>query len=103
MVLPPQAKKTLFHDSPKKLGNLIDPINLPSNLRDFMGGQSQMSRLKCFLRVWSYIRDKNLQDPRNRNLVNCDDKLRSIFLGMNKIKLSELPGLVKLHFPAASK
>ncbi|XP_031490642.1 upstream activation factor subunit spp27 [Nymphaea colorata] len=103
MVLPPQAKKALFQESAKKLGNLIDPINLPSNLREFTGGQSQMSRLKCFIRVWSYIKDNNLQDPRNRNLVNCDDKLRSIFLGKNKFELSELPGLVKLHFPAKSK
>lgn len=54
--------KKAVTDNPKKLANLIDLVNLPSTLRDFLG-QSQISRLGCFMRVWSYIKTNNLQVP----------------------------------------
>ncbi|KAH6769996.1 SWIB/MDM2 domain superfamily protein [Perilla frutescens var. hirtella] len=97
----PQLKKAVA-DSPKKVANLIDIINLPTVLRDFMG-QSQSSQLSCFKHVWCYIKDNNLQDPVNRNVVNCDPKLKSILLGKSKIDLTELPMLIKLHFPKQPK
>lgn len=56
----PQRIKKAITDNPKKLANLIDLVNLPSTLREFVG-QSQISRLGCFMRVWSYIKANNLQ------------------------------------------
>ncbi|KAM6584154.1 hypothetical protein CsatB_011156 [Cannabis sativa] len=96
-MLPPRMKQAIT-DNPKKLANLIDLINLPTPLREFMG-QSQTSRLGCFMRVWSYIKENNLQDPNNKNVVNCDHKLRSILLGKPQVELADLPSLIKLHFP----
>lgn len=58
-MLPPRMKQAIT-DNPKKLANLIDLVNLPTPLRDFMG-QSQTSRLGCFMRVWSYIKENKLQ------------------------------------------
>jgi hypothetical protein len=52
--------KKAITDNPKQLANLIDLVNLPSTLRDFVG-QSQISHLGCFMRVWSYIKTNNLQ------------------------------------------
>lgn len=60
-MLPPRLKKAIT-DNPKKLANLIDLVNLPSTLREFVG-QSQISHLGCVMRVWSYIKDNNLQVP----------------------------------------
>ncbi|PON84395.1 p53 negative regulator [Trema orientale] len=94
----PQRMKQVITDNPKKLANLIDLVNLPTPLREFLG-QSQTSRLGCFMRVWSYIKEHNLQDPNNKNVVNCDQKLRSILLGKPQVDLAELPSLIKLHFP----
>jgi chromatin remodeling complex protein RSC6 len=45
----------------------------------------------------------DLQDPTNRNIVNCDEKLKTVLLGRSKVELSELPVLVKLHFPKVFK
>ncbi|KAL6519685.1 hypothetical protein OROHE_017294 [Orobanche hederae] len=98
----PQGLKMAITDNPKKVANLIDLVNLPTILRDFMG-QSQSSQLHCFRRVWSYIKDNNLQDPLNNNVVNCDQKLKSILLGKSKVDLTELPMLIKLHFPKKPK
>ncbi|KAH9652052.1 SWIB domain-containing protein [Citrus sinensis] len=98
----PQGVKKTFIDNPKKLANLIDLVNLPSTLREFVG-QSRISRLGCFMRVWSYIKTNNLQDPNNKNVVNCDQKLRSILMGKSRVELAELPALIKLHFPKDPK
>ncbi|KAK6124782.1 hypothetical protein DH2020_041472 [Rehmannia glutinosa] len=100
-MLPPLFKKAVA-DNPKKVADLIDFVNLPTILRDFMG-QSQSSQLNCFRRVWSYIKENNLQDPLNKNVVNCDQNLKSILLGKAQVDLTELPMLIKLHFPKKSK
>ncbi|KAL5700084.1 hypothetical protein ACHQM5_025581 [Ranunculus cassubicifolius] len=100
-MLPQLAKKSIT-DNPKKLANLIDLVNLPSTLGDFVG-QSQISRLGCFMRVWSYIKANNLQDPNKKNVVNCDEKLGRILLGKTQVDLVELPMLIKLHFPNEPK
>ncbi|CAI8586924.1 unnamed protein product [Vicia faba] len=57
----PQRMKKAVTDNPKKLANLIDLVNLPPTLRDFVG-QSQTSRLTCFMRIWSYVKTNNLQE-----------------------------------------
>ncbi|KAL8463554.1 hypothetical protein ACS0TY_034273 [Phlomoides rotata] len=100
-MLPQRLKKAVI-DNPKKVADLIDLVNLPTTLREFMG-QSQSSQLNCFKRVWSYIKENNLQDPINKNVVNCDEKLKKILLGKSAVDLTELPMLVKLHFPKRSK
>uniref|UniRef100_A0A0A9FEI3 DM2 domain-containing protein n=1 Tax=Arundo donax TaxID=35708 RepID=A0A0A9FEI3_ARUDO len=90
-------------ECPKKVVGLVDLVNLPTALREFTGGRSQMSHLSFFLRVWSHIKDNKLQDPTNKNIVNCDDKLKTVLLGRSKVELSELPMIVKLHFPKVPK
>ncbi|KAF8009097.1 hypothetical protein BT93_J0170 [Corymbia citriodora subsp. variegata] len=97
----PQGMKKAVADNPKKLANLIDLVNLPSTVREFVG-QSQTSRLGCFMRVWSYIKSNNLQDPNNKNMVNCDEKLKRI-LGKPQVELTDLPALISLHFPKEPK
>ncbi|GMH25504.1 hypothetical protein Nepgr_027347 [Nepenthes gracilis] len=102
VVMLPQKMKKAVTDNPKKLANLVDLVNLPSTLREFLG-KSQSSRLGCFMCVWSYIKTNNLQDPNNKNVVHCDENLRRIALGKHVVELAELPALIKLHFPKESK
>ncbi|CAN4102675.1 unnamed protein product [Withania somnifera] len=78
----PQRMKKVMTDNPKKLANLIDLVNPPSTLGEFMG-QSQKSRLDCFNCVWSYIKENN----------------SSILSGKPQVELTELLTLIKLHFP----
>jgi len=67
----PQRMKKAITDNPKKLANLIDLVNLPSTLREFVG-QSQISRLGCFKCVWFYIKTNNLQVPPVPLIFLCD-------------------------------
>jgi hypothetical protein len=48
-------------ECPKKVAGLKDLVNLPTQLREFAGGRSQMSHISFFLSVWSYIKDNKLQ------------------------------------------
>ncbi|XP_073025957.1 upstream activation factor subunit UAF30-like [Primulina eburnea] len=102
MKMLPRGMKKAVTDNPKKVADLIDLVNLPSTLREFMG-QSQSSQLNCFRHVWSYIKLNNLQDPSNKNIVTCDHKLKNILLGKPKVELTELPMLIRLHFPKQPK
>ncbi|XP_042388335.1 uncharacterized protein LOC121980378 isoform X2 [Zingiber officinale] len=61
MVVGQLARKATLGECPKKVARLIDLVNLPSNLREFADGQSQMSPLSFFIRVWSHIKTHNLQ------------------------------------------
>lgn len=44
-----------------------------------------------------------VKDTNNKNVVNCDKKLKSILLGKPQVELAELPALIKLHFPKEPK
>lgn len=48
---------------------------------------------------WDGNNYPDLQDPTNKNIVKCDEKLKTVLLGRSTVELSELPMIVKLHFP----
>ncbi|RLM73884.1 upstream activation factor subunit UAF30-like [Panicum miliaceum] len=87
-------------ECPMKVAGLVDLVNLPTALREFAGCRSQMSHLSFFLHV---IKEHNLQDPTNKNIVNCDEKLKTVLLGRSQVQLFELPMIVKPHFPKVPK
>ncbi|CAL5407345.1 unnamed protein product [Camellia sinensis] len=71
--------KKAITDNPKKLANLIDFVNLPSTLREFVG-QSQISFGLFHACLVIHQGQQSPEDPSNKNVVNCDEKLRSILL-----------------------
>lgn len=42
-------------------------------------GSKRRTRPKTILKVWQYIKNHNLQDPRNRRNIIADDKLAALF------------------------
>ncbi|CAI8598150.1 unnamed protein product [Vicia faba] len=113
----PQRMKKAVTDNPKKLANLIDLVNLPPTLRDFVG-QSQTSRLTCFMRVWSYVKTNNLQIlgflnlgwvagllPFHLDLLGLVQHFLLLFLDIDKkdVSLSKFKGKVLLIVNVASR
>jgi hypothetical protein len=45
---------------------------------------------------WTYIRKNDLQDQKNKSIVHCDKKLKSIF-GKDKVYQSEVLDLLSMH------
>ena len=44
-------------------------------------------------KIWEYIRKNNLQDSKNRRMINADNRLRPIF-GKEQISMFELAKVV---------
>ncbi|CAO3600475.1 unnamed protein product [Absidia cylindrospora] len=56
-----------------------------------MGGEAELSRPEIVKRLWVHIKGNDLQDPKDRRFILCDDKLKAIFnvdrvnsFGMNR-------------------
>ena len=43
--------------------------------------------------------DERLQNPANKKEINCDEKLKSIFEGKEKVGMMEIAKLLSPHFP----
>ena len=53
------------------------PLKLSADLADIVGGE-EMPRHKVVKRMWKYIKDNNLQDPKNKQMIKCDKKLSKV-------------------------
>jgi chromatin remodeling complex protein RSC6 len=60
-------------------------------------GNKPMPRTEITKRIWDYIKKNNLQDPKNRRLINADTKLRPVFGGKQSVSMFELAKLVSEH------
>jgi len=54
------------------------PVKLSSDLADIVGAD-ELSRGEVVKKMWAYIKENNLQDPKNKAMVKCDEKLSKIF------------------------
>ncbi|XP_020866725.1 protein TRI1 isoform X2 [Arabidopsis lyrata subsp. lyrata] len=63
----------------KKRGGGFNKIcQLSPQLEKFLG-TSQLARTEVVKKMWAYIRQHDLQDPKNRRNILCDDSLHSLF------------------------
>nr|XP_011458331.1 PREDICTED: upstream activation factor subunit spp27 isoform X2 [Fragaria vesca subsp. vesca] len=42
-------------------------------------GEPEMARPEVVKKIWAYIREKDLQDPKNRRNIICDETLHAVF------------------------
>ncbi|KAK8492978.1 hypothetical protein V6N13_029938 [Hibiscus sabdariffa] len=61
-------------------------------------GVPEISRTQALKQIWAYIKEHNLQDPENKKMINCDEKLKKIFGGKDRIGFLEIAGLISPHF-----
>ena len=60
-------------------------------------GVKQLSRPKITKKIWAYIKQMKLQNPEKRREVFCDDKLKTIFGGREKITMFDIAKLMGKH------
>ncbi len=89
----PHEVKEIEKQTQLKLENLIKsgtkiskqgfdlPVSLSSELNEFlnMKNADTVTRIEVVRKITKYIREKKLQDPRNRRLFNPDSNLKNIF------------------------
>jgi upstream activation factor subunit UAF30 len=60
-------------------------------------GSNPMPRTEITKKLWAYIKRNNLQDAKERRMINADDKLKPVFNGKSKVSMFEMTKLVNKH------
>jgi len=53
-------------------------MTLSPNLAALLG-ETELSRPHTVKRIWEYIKAHDLQDPNDRRMVICDERMRTVF------------------------
>lgn len=77
-------------------------IQVSPALQKFLG-VGECSRPESMKRIWDYIRDQKLQNPQNKREVFCDETLKPVLGGKDKVGFLEIAKLLSEHFPKAPK
>jgi chromatin remodeling complex protein RSC6 len=56
-----------------------------------------MPRTEVTKKLWTYIKKHQLQDSKNRRMINADDALKSVFGGKKQVSMFEMTKLVSKH------
>ena len=75
---------------------LMKPVRPSAELAAIVGNKS-LPRTEITKMVWNYIKDNNLQDAKNKRLINADAKLKPVFGGKQQVSMFELAKLVSGH------
>jgi upstream activation factor subunit UAF30 len=57
-------------------------------------GSKPIPRTEVTKRLWAYIRKNQLQDTKNRRMINADDTLKAVFGGKSSVNMFEMTKLV---------
>ena len=81
-------KKAAKKSARKPNAAFMAPLTVSSTLAEVIGSKP-MPRTEIVKKIWDYIKKNNLQDKKNRRMINADEKLRPIF-GKAQISMFEL-------------
>ncbi|WPU63579.1 SWIB/MDM2 domain-containing protein [Peredibacter starrii] len=59
-------------------------------------GSAAVPRTEVVKKLWAYIKKNNLQNPKNKRNILCDDKLSKVF-GKKEVTMFELASLIGKH------
>ena len=69
----------------------------PSAVLAEVVGSKPIPRTEIVKKIWEYIKKNNLQDKKNRRMINADGKLKEVFGGKTQISMFELAKIVNNH------
>lgn len=61
-------------------------------------GEKSLSRPETTKKVWEYIKEHKLQDPKNKRMIRPDAKLAKVFGSKEPIDMMKLAGVLNKHF-----
>jgi len=59
-------------------------------------GPEAVARTEVMKKLWDYIKEQGLQDPKDKRTIQCDAKLKTVF-GKDSVGMFELAGLIGAH------
>jgi len=78
-----------------KQSALKRPVQISDALAEIVG-KGPMPRTEVTKRLWKYIKEKNLQDPKERRQINPDQKLGKV-IGNQQIDMFQMTKKVSSH------
>ena len=93
------AKKAAAKKSPAKKAKrapnpaFMRPMTPSAQLSEVIGNKP-MPRSEVAKRMWAYIKKNNLQDQKNKRMINADDKLKALFGGKSQVSMFDMNKLV---------
>lgn len=60
-------------------------------------GEKALPRTQVVKKLWAYIKKNDLQDKKNKRMINADEKLKVVFGGKSKVNMFEMTKLVSKH------
>jgi DNA topoisomerase I len=69
---------------------------LSKELQDVVG-EKELSRPAVTKKIWEYIKAHDCQDPKNKRLINPDEKLAKVFGSKKPVDMLKLAGLLNKH------
>ncbi|KAF9129106.1 hypothetical protein BGX30_014071 [Mortierella sp. GBA39] len=102
----PKKKRTkpLNEDGTEKLNGFTRPYAISDTLFQIIGtygetgpsGRIEMPRHQVVKFLWVYIKERNLQDEKDKRDIICDDKLKALF-GLDKINCFAMNKYIGAH------
>jgi chromatin remodeling complex protein RSC6 len=81
-------KKAAKKSARKPNAAFMAPLTVSSTLQEVIGNKP-LPRTEIVKKIWDYIKKNNLQDKKNKRMINADEKLKPIF-GKAQISMFEL-------------
>jgi len=72
------------------------PLTVSGQMAEVVGSKP-LPRTEIIKKIWDYIKKNNLQDKKNRRMINADAKLKPVFGGKEQISMFELAKVVNKH------
>ena len=91
------AKKAAKKKSARKPNAAFMAPLTPSPALGAVVGTKGLPRTQIIKKIWDYIKKNNLQDKKNRRMINADEKLKTVFGGKTQISMFELAKVVNKH------
>ena len=88
------AKPAAAKKAPRKTGAATGKA--PSAPLAAVIGPEPVARPEAVKKLWVYIKEHNLQDPKDKRTIVADDKLRAVF-GKDSAGMFELAGILGNH------
>jgi chromatin remodeling complex protein RSC6 len=74
----------------------MKPMSISAELAVIIG-KGPMPRSEVVKKLWVYIKEHNLQDPKNKRNINADESLKKVFGGKEVVNMFEMTKLISKH------
>jgi chromatin remodeling complex protein RSC6 len=91
------AKRTAKKSGKRKPSAAFMKPMTPSAALSEVVGSKAIPRTEVTKKLWAYIKRRNLQDKKNRRMINADAALKPVFGGKASVNMFEMTKLVNKH------